>query len=143
MTRAKVVVLKTSPETVIEDYQRLFEIADVERFLEKGRTTILKDNISWHFFYPAANTTPWQLEGTILGLKGYGYDDLVCVQNDTVVTDEIRFGDNDRLSSAVAQITGADLLINLSNVGGVLDDDKNRSCRSVPITTAAAPRLRV
>lgn len=46
-------------------------------------------------------------------------------ENDTVVTDEIRFGDNDRLSSAVAQITGADLLINLSNVGGVLDNDKN------------------
>jgi uncharacterized protein (DUF362 family) len=87
MTRVKVAVLKTSPETVIEDYQRLFEIADIERFLEKGQTTILKDNISWHFFYPAANTTPWQLEGTILGLKAHGYDDLVCVQNDTVVTD--------------------------------------------------------
>ncbi|MBI4970568.1 MAG: glutamate 5-kinase [Candidatus Omnitrophica bacterium] len=45
-------------------------------------------------------------------------------ENDTVVTDEIRFGDNDRLSSAVAQITGADLLINLSNVGGMLDFQK-------------------
>ena len=31
-------------------------------------TTILKDNISWHFPFPAANTTPWQLEGTIQAL---------------------------------------------------------------------------
>jgi hypothetical protein len=88
--RAKVVVLKTSPETVIEDYQRLFDLADVEEFLPRDRTTILKDNISWHFFYPAANTTPWQLEGTILGLKAHGYDDLVCVQNDTVVTNALK-----------------------------------------------------
>lgn len=45
-------------------------------------------------------------------------------ENDTVVTDEIRFGDNDRLSAIVAQIVGADLLINLSNVAGVLDENK-------------------
>ena len=31
--------------------------------LTRGATTILKDNISWHFPFPAANTTPWQLEG--------------------------------------------------------------------------------
>ena len=37
-----------------------------------GRTTILKDNISWHFPFPGANTTPWQLEGTILALRARG-----------------------------------------------------------------------
>jgi len=45
-------------------------------------------------------------------------------ENDTVVTDEIRFGDNDRLSAIVSQIVGADLLINLSNVSGVLDQEQ-------------------
>lgn len=46
----------------------------------------------------------------------------VVNENDTVVTDEIRFGDNDRLSAIVAQIVGADLLINLSNVNGLLNE---------------------
>ncbi len=36
---------------------------------------------------PGANTTPWQLEGTILGLEDLGYKDLVVVQNKTVVID--------------------------------------------------------
>jgi uncharacterized protein (DUF362 family) len=82
----KVAVLKTTPETVLEDYKRLAELAEMERYLQKGKTTILKDNISWHFLYPSANSTPWQVEGAILALKGNGYDDLVDVHNDTVVT---------------------------------------------------------
>ena len=53
-------------------------------------TTILKDNISWHFPFPGANTTPWQLEGTIRALRGRGFADLVCVQKKTVVTDAIK-----------------------------------------------------
>ncbi|HVY32261.1 MAG TPA: DUF362 domain-containing protein [Polyangiaceae bacterium] len=53
-------------------------------------TTILKDNISWHFPFPGANTTPWQLEGSILALRASGYQDLVCVQNETVVTDAFK-----------------------------------------------------
>ena len=58
--------------------------------LDKGATTILKDNISWHFPFPGANTTPWQLEGTIRALRGAGFDDLVCVQNKTVVTNAFK-----------------------------------------------------
>ena len=65
---AKVAVLKTRPETVLEDYRRLMKMAGVEQYLDKSRATILKNNISWHFPYPGANTTPWQLEGSILGL---------------------------------------------------------------------------
>ena len=85
MAKAKVSVLKTSPETVLDDYARLLEMADAQKALDPKATTILKDNISWHFMYPAANTTPWQLEGTILGLKKLGYADQVAVQNETVV----------------------------------------------------------
>jgi uncharacterized protein (DUF362 family) len=84
--RSKVAVLRTQPDTVLEDYQRLFELADGRDALQAGATTILKDNISWHFPMPSANTTPWQLEGTVLALRGAGFDDLVCVQNETVVT---------------------------------------------------------
>ena len=85
--RATVAVLKTSPETVLQDCQRLMEMAEVEQCLDKTRATILKNNISWHFPYPGANTTPWQLEGSILGLRKAGFGELVCVQNKTVVTD--------------------------------------------------------
>ncbi len=85
-----VVVVKTTPATVLDDIQRAMETAGVKSVLDAGATTILKDNISWHFPFPAANTTPWQLEGTILGLRKSGLNDLVCVQNKTVVTDAFK-----------------------------------------------------
>ena len=90
MAKARVAVLQTGPETVLRDYERLMELAEFERHLDPGRTTILKDNISWHFPFPAANTTPWQLEGTILGLRHHGYNEVVCVQNKTVVTNALK-----------------------------------------------------
>ena len=86
-TRAKVAVLRTKPESVLDDYRRLLKLAEAEKFLARGKTTILKDNISWHYPMPSANTTPWQLEGTIAGLHDLGYNDLSCVQNKTVVID--------------------------------------------------------
>ncbi|OGW85816.1 MAG: glutamate 5-kinase [Omnitrophica bacterium RIFCSPLOWO2_01_FULL_45_10] len=44
-------------------------------------------------------------------------------ENDTVATEEIRCGDNDRLSSLVADLSGADKLIILTDVDGLLDED--------------------
>jgi hypothetical protein len=75
--RAKVAVLRTQPDTVLLDYQRLFDLAGGAHALAPSTTTILKDNISWHFPMPGANTTPWQLEGTILALRAAGFEDLV------------------------------------------------------------------
>lgn len=45
-------------------------------------------------------------------------------ENDTVSTEEIKFGDNDRLSALVASLISADFLIILSDVDGLLDKDK-------------------
>jgi uncharacterized protein (DUF362 family) len=87
---SKVAVLRVRPETVLSDIDRLVELAGVSKALAAGKTTILKDNISWHFPFPAANTTPWQLEGTILALARRGFTDQVCVQNKTVVTNAFR-----------------------------------------------------
>ena len=86
MNKSKVAVLRTKPENVLEDYQKLCELAGIRDALNPSNTTILKDNISWHLLYPGANTTPWQLEGTILALKNSGFNDLVDVHNKTVVT---------------------------------------------------------
>jgi uncharacterized protein (DUF362 family) len=88
--RGVVSVLRTRPETVLDDYDRLFELGGADTALQAGCTTILKDNISWHFPFPAANTTPWQLEGSVLALRKRGLDDVVCVQNKTVVTDAFK-----------------------------------------------------
>ncbi|MCX5748518.1 MAG: DUF362 domain-containing protein [Proteobacteria bacterium] len=90
MTRSKVAVIRVRPDTILDDIDRLHTLAEVERAFVKGAPTILKDNISWHFPFPGANTTPWQLEGTIRSLRARGYDDLVCVQNKTVVTDAFK-----------------------------------------------------
>ncbi len=55
-------------------------------------------------------------------------------ENDTVSTEELRFGDNDQLSSMVAPLIGADLLILLSTVEGVLDERGER----IPLFDAAS-----
>ncbi len=88
--KARVAVLRVTPETILSDIDRLVDLAGVTAALDAGKTTILKDNISWHFPFPAANTTPWQLEGTIQALARRGFRDQVCVQNKTVVTNAFK-----------------------------------------------------
>ena len=53
-----VVVMKTSPATVLEDIRAAMDKSGLRSNLNPSATTILKDNISWHFPFPAANTTP-------------------------------------------------------------------------------------
>ena len=50
----------------------------------------------------------------------------VINENDTVATAEIRYGDNDRLAARVAQMTGADCLLLLSDVDGLYTADPHR-----------------
>lgn len=88
--KSRVAALKVSPQNVLPQIARLCELAGLRSSLDPRATTILKDNISWHFPFPGANTTPWQLEGSILALRGAGYRDVVCVQNKTVVTDAFK-----------------------------------------------------
>jgi uncharacterized protein (DUF362 family) len=92
----KVAALFTSPDRVLDDIVRLAELAGIREALDPGADTILKDNISWHFPFPGANTTPWQLEGTILALRAQGYARLNCVQNKTVVTNAFKGEDLNR-----------------------------------------------
>ena len=85
--RGKVAVLRTTPETVLEDYRRLMHLAGYQEALPKDVETILKVNISWQTWYPACSTTPWQLEGVIRTLLDDGYRNLIAAQNNTVVVD--------------------------------------------------------
>jgi uncharacterized protein (DUF362 family) len=89
MNRSKVAVLRTSPETVLEDYHRLMNLAGYQDVVAKDADTALKINISWHFFFPGSSTTPWQLEGVIRAMKRDGYDPNLIhgCHNRTVVID--------------------------------------------------------
>jgi uncharacterized protein (DUF362 family) len=89
MTKSKVAVLRTTPETVLDDYGRLMRLADYEKHLPKDRDTALKINISWHHFYPACSTTPWQLDGVIRTMLADGYrrELIHGCHNRTVVVD--------------------------------------------------------
>jgi glutamate 5-kinase len=62
----------------------------------------------------------------------------VINENDSVATDELRYGDNDRLSARVAQMVRADLLVLLSDVAGLYTSDpaKDRQAAHVPFVAA-------
>ena len=85
--RGKVAVLKTTPDTVLEDYRQLMHLAGYQQALSKDVETILKINVSWQTWYPACSTVPWQLEGVIKTLQDDGYQNLIGAQNNTVVVD--------------------------------------------------------
>jgi glutamate 5-kinase len=53
-------------------------------------------------------------------------------ENDTVATNEIRFGDNDRLSALVAHLVGADALILLSDIDGLYEGDPRKASDDNP-----------
>src|SRR5437899_7461578 len=85
---SKVAVLRTTPETVVEDYGRLMDLAGYREALPFASQTCLRINISWHVYMPACSTTPWQMDGVIGKLAQDGYNvsrDLIAAQNDTVV----------------------------------------------------------
>jgi len=86
MTKSKVALLNTSPDSVIDDYIKAMELAGFSEALDKNKSTILKDNISWHLPMPSANTTPWQLEAVINGLMKHNFKNIFAVENKTVVT---------------------------------------------------------
>src|SRR5580700_1908722 len=58
----------------------------------------------------------------------------VINENDTVATNEIRYGDNDRLAARVATMVSADLLVLLSDIDGLYDapPDSNAGARHIP-----------
>ena len=87
MKRAKVAVLRTNSGQVLSDYHRLMNMVDYQQALSRENPTALKINISWHYFFPACSTTPWQLEGVAKALLGDGYDreKIYAAHNRTVV----------------------------------------------------------
>ena len=107
MQTSKVAIVRTSPETVFEDYHRLMNLAGYKDVVDKQVDTALKVNISWHFFYPGSSTTPWQLEGVIRAMKRDGYDPSLihACHNRTVVIDS-RLGERENKQVQVVEAHG-------------------------------------
>jgi len=87
--KSKVAVLKTSPQSVVEDIGRLMRLADYQTFLPIDKDTLIKINISWHHYYPACSTSPWQYDGVVnaLAQDGYNLKKIIPAHNRTVVVD--------------------------------------------------------
>ena len=87
MKKSKVAILRTSPGTVLDDYQKLMHLAGYKDEIDVSASTILKVNISWQHFFPACSTTPWQLEGVIKTLlkDDYPKERISACHNRTVV----------------------------------------------------------
>jgi glutamate 5-kinase len=67
----------------------------------------------------------------------------VINENDTVATNEIRYGDNDRLAARVASMASADLLVLLSDVDGLYDSPPgmNKSASLIPLVDRITPEI--
>ncbi len=102
-TRAKVAVVRTKPETVLADYGRVMRLGGYQQALPKGPDTALKVNISWHTFYPACSTTPWQIEGVARTMleDGYPRNRIHACHNRTVVVSAKKGEVNNRQKQVV------------------------------------------
>jgi uncharacterized protein (DUF362 family) len=91
-----VVVLKTSPATVLDDYRRLMHLAEYAGYIDKTKDTIIKLNLSWTRYFPACSSQPWQVEGVIRTLIEDGFERhrLFPVENKTLVTNPRKGAEN-------------------------------------------------
>ncbi len=80
---------------------------------------------------------------TLLTLLARGAVPVVN-ENDTVATQELRYGDNDRLAARVAQMVSADCMVLLSDVDGLYtcDPQRNDDAEHVPEVTGIDERIR-
>jgi glutamate 5-kinase len=80
-----------------------------------------------------------QTMATLLGLKAIP----VINENDTVATDEIRFGDNDRLGARVAEMISADTLVLLSDIDGLYTGDprSDKTAKHIPEIREVTPEI--
>lgn len=79
------------------------------------------------------------VKSTVQTLLEYGVVPVIN-ENDTVVTDEIRFGDNDTLAALTANLIGADVLVILTDQQGLYDDNPRQNPNAKLISEAQVSR---
>lgn len=82
------------------------------------------------------------IRATFATLLGFGAVPIVN-ENDTIATDEIRYGDNDRLAAQIAVTVGADCLVLLSDVDGLYtgNPQSDREARRIDHVAAITPEI--
>ena len=100
---------------LVQAYEYLF----AKHKVQTAQVLLTQDNL--------INTKHFEnISATLENLLEFGAVPVIN-ENDTVATDELKFGDNDRLAARVAQIIGADILIIFSDVNGLYNKDKKRT----------------
>ena len=96
--KARVAVLRTTPQTVLDTYREIMHLAEYEKFISKDTDTLIKLNLSWTKYFPACSSQPWQVEGVIKTLveDGFPKEKLFPIENKTVVTDPVKGAHNNR-----------------------------------------------
>ena len=114
---------------------RCYEIGFAAHDMAVGQVLITRDDVENRRRYLNARDTLQTL--VTLGLVP------IVNENDTVMVEEIKFGDNDTLSANVADLLGADLLILLSDVDGFFDADPriNPAARPLPLIEHITPEI--
>lgn len=107
------------------------------KYFRKYRITCAQVLLTWDDFDNRKRYL--NAKNTLLRLLELGVVPIIN-ENDTVSTDEIKFGDNDRLSALVATLINANLLVILSDVDGLLDKHK-KVIRLVPEINAQIKEL--
>jgi len=102
---ARVAVVRTRPETVIEDYGRVMHLAGYSDVLMRDRDTLLKLNLSWTKYFPSCSSQPWQVDGVIATMLRDGFERrrLIPIENRTVVTDPRKGCRNNRWEGVLDQ----------------------------------------
>ncbi len=89
---SRVAVIFTRPESVLEDYRRVMELAGWRNHLTGERDALLKLNLSWTKYFPSCSSQPWQVDGVVGTMLDGGYpaSRLIPVENKTVVTHPVK-----------------------------------------------------
>jgi glutamate 5-kinase len=113
-------------------YQEAFSSHNVK----VGQMLLTKDDLTHRDRYLNARNT-------LMTLLSWGVIPIIN-ENDTVVVDEIKLGDNDNLSALVAALAEADLLLLLTDMEGFMDCDPrtNPDACLIPLVEEITPQLR-
>ncbi len=112
-------------------YQEILEIKKIKA----AQVLLTQDNAAnEHTFINAVATLKTLLEMNVVPIIN---------ENDTVSSEEIKFGDNDRLSALVAQMVEADVLVLLSDIDGLYDSDPkhNPKAKFIPLVKDITPEI--
>lgn len=102
---ARVAVVRTRPERVLEDYGRVMDLAGYRDTIARDRDTLIKLNLSWTKYFPSCSSQPWQVDG-VLGkmlADGYSRDRLFPLENKTVVTEPRKGCRNNRWENVLVR----------------------------------------